>query len=207
MRVPHRHTTTPARRTSWWNHIPHSTTPAQRAIERDHTAAPRAECTGGHHEHSAQRAVVPPQHNEHRHNGDRHNGQSGWCRTTSSEKPADHIAPAAQRDAVQPRAVWIGTTLGTKSHPKIAPISGRNARRLERRVGRHSALAQSLPACQNHTCTEPHGTTSHCPEPGATQNHTSITDSRKRSQHRTTSSLYGRAQRAASTTGARTTPA
>ncbi len=42
---------------------------------------------------------------------------------------------AAQRIAVQRRAVGIGTTLGTKPRSKIAPISGREARPLQRRVG------------------------------------------------------------------------
>ena len=119
----------------------------------------------------------------------------------------DPMQAPAQRVAVQPRAVEIRTTLGTTSRSKIAPISGRNARRLERRVGRLVALARSLPACQNHTCMVPHGTTCQLVEPHATQNHLSTTDNRKESHRSTTSSWYGRAQRAASTTGTRTTAA
>jgi hypothetical protein len=42
---------------------------------------------------------------------------------------------SAQRLAVQRRAVEIGTAVGTTPHPKIAPISGREARPLQRRVG------------------------------------------------------------------------
>jgi hypothetical protein len=42
---------------------------------------------------------------------------------------------AVQRIAVQRRAVEIGTALSTKSRSKIAPISGRNARPLQRLVG------------------------------------------------------------------------
>jgi len=43
---------------------------------------------------------------------------------------------AVQRAAVQRRAVEIGTSLGTKRRSKIAPISGREARPLQRLVGR-----------------------------------------------------------------------
>ena len=106
-RSPHARTTPahnhPARRTSWWNHIPHSTTPAQRTIASDHSAAQRAACTGGHNEQSAQRALVPPQHHEQRHDGEGHDVHLGSRRTTRQEKPADHITPAAQRPAIQLR--------------------------------------------------------------------------------------------------------
>ncbi len=42
---------------------------------------------------------------------------------------------AAQRIAVQRRAVEIGMTISTKSPSKIAPIAWRGARPLQRRVG------------------------------------------------------------------------
>jgi len=42
----------------------------------------------------------------------------------------------AQRVGVQRRAVEIGTAIGTKPRSKIAPISWREARPLQRLVGR-----------------------------------------------------------------------
>jgi len=44
------------------------------------------------------------------------------------------VVRAVQRVAVQRRATWIGTTVGTKPQSKIAPISGREARPLQRLV-------------------------------------------------------------------------
>ena len=51
---------------------------------------------------------------------------------------------AAQRVGVQRRAFKIGMTLSTKSRSKIAPISGREARPLERRVGRARSMLDGI---------------------------------------------------------------
>ncbi len=123
------------------------------------------------------------------------------------DNPRYRYARPAQRFAGQRRAVEIGTALGAKPRSKLRPISWREARPLHRRVGRLVAVAHAHPACQNHIGTGPRGTTSQLSEPHAAQNHTSTPDSRKQPHRRTTSSVYGRAQRAVRTTGARTTPA
>ena len=57
---------------------------------------------------------------------------------------------AVQRIAVQRRAVEIGTAIGTKSHFKIAPISWREARPLQRLVRPQVEMA-SLNLRQSHS--------------------------------------------------------
>src|SRR5215813_13380985 len=75
-------------------------------------------------------------------------------------KIGEHLAMtlngAAERPAHQPRAVWSGTTHGTKSHPKMRPISKRHARRLHGPVGRLTAINRSREPCADHTPTQPH---------------------------------------------------
>ena len=56
--------------------------------------------------------------------------------TVSASLKGRSVQGAAQRPAVQRRVVGIGTTLSIKPPAKMAPISWRNARPLQRRVRR-----------------------------------------------------------------------
>jgi hypothetical protein len=125
---------------------------------------------------------------------------------------------SAQRFAVQRRAVESGTTLGTKSHFKIAPISWRRARPLQRRVRRLASGDCLPPACADHTSRVSHGTTSqpsvspsahdHAPHYGRcseSQSARDQTEHNKQSAPRAPELHHP--YRAVSTTGTRTTPA